>query len=77
MTVKMSAKGWIVIPASLRKKYNLEPGADINVVDYGGVLSIVPVFKDPIKDGAGLLKGTDSLTEAIVEEHRQELERES
>ena len=77
MTVKMSTKGWIVIPAALRKKYGLEPGADLHVVDYGGVLSIIPVSEDPIKTGAGMLKDTDSLTEAIVEEHRQERERES
>jgi AbrB family looped-hinge helix DNA binding protein len=77
MTVKMSTKGWIVIPAALRKKYGLEPGADLHVVDYGGVLSIIPVSEDPIKTGAGMLKDTDSLTEAIVEEHRRERERES
>ena len=44
-------------------------------MDYGGVLSIVPAFEDPINAGAGMLKGGDSLTQAVVEEHRQELER--
>jgi hypothetical protein len=38
------------------------------------VLELVPVFKDPIKEGAGILKGGDSLTRLIVEEHRHELE---
>lgn len=77
MTVKMSTKGWIVIPAALRKKYDLQPGDNLHVVDYGGVLSIIPISEDPIKTGAGMLKDTDSLTEAIVEEHRQERESES
>lgn len=77
MTVKMSSKGWIVIPAALRKKYNLQPGDHLHVVDYGGVLSIIPISDDPIKTGAGVLKDSDSLTEAIVEEHRQERESES
>jgi len=77
MTVKMSTKGWIVIPAALRKKYDLKPGDDLQVVDYGGVLSIIPISENPIKTGAGILKDRDSLTEAIVEEHRQERERES
>lgn len=76
MNVKLSQKGWIVIPAALRKKYGLEPGTNVQVVDYGGVLSIIPVDDDPIKTGAGMLKGSDSLSEAIVEEHRQERERE-
>jgi AbrB family looped-hinge helix DNA binding protein len=77
MIVKLSQKGWIVIPAALRKKYDLEPGAELQVVDYGGVLSIIPSVENPIKEGSGILKGADSLTEAMVEEHRQERERES
>jgi AbrB family looped-hinge helix DNA binding protein len=76
MAIKLSQKGWLVIPAELRKKYGLKPGAQVSVVDYGGVLAIVPVFKDPIKQGAGMLKDKDSLTQAIVEEHRQERQRE-
>jgi AbrB family looped-hinge helix DNA binding protein len=76
-TLTISNKGWVVIPAELRKKYHLTPGTEVAVVDYGGVLSLVPASKNPIKDGAGMLKGADSLTEAIVEEHRQERERES
>ena len=76
MNVKLSQKGWIVIPAEMRKKYRLEPGANLQVVDYGGMLAIVPAFKHPIRDGAGILKGDSSLTNLIVEEHRQERERE-
>lgn len=77
MQVKLSQKGWIVIPAALRKKHNLKPGANLQVVDYGGVLSIIPTLENPIEDGASILKGSDSLTKAIIEEHRQELKRES
>lgn len=72
MKVKLSQKGRIVIPETLRKKHGLKPGADLRVVDYGGVLSIVPVLYNPIQEGAGMLKGDDSLTEAIIKEHRQE-----
>ena len=77
MNVRLSQKGWAVIPAALRKKYGLKPGANLQVVDYGGVLAIVPAFKNPVRDGAGMLKGGESLTQAIVEEHRKERERES
>jgi len=75
MNVKLSQKGWVVIPASMRAKYGLKPGADLQVVDYGGVLAIVPAHKDPVKQGAGMLKGDDSLTKMIVEEHRRDLKR--
>jgi len=75
MNVRLSSKGWVVIPAAMREKYGLKPGSDVQVVDYGGVLSLVPALKDPIQAGAGMLKGGESLTQAIVEEHRQERER--
>jgi AbrB family looped-hinge helix DNA binding protein len=74
MNVKLSQKGWVVIPASMRKKYGLKPGANLQIVDYGGVLAIVPVFNDPVKQGADVLKGDDSLTQMVVEEHQRELE---
>ena len=77
MNVKLSQKGWVVIPAAMRKKYGLNPGANLQVVDYGGVLAIVPAFKHPVRDGAGMLKGGESLTRAGVKEHRKERERES
>jgi AbrB family looped-hinge helix DNA binding protein len=75
MNVKLSQKGWVVIPAPLREKYGLKPGANLQVVDYGGVLAIVPAFKDPVKQGAGMLKGNDSLTQAVVEEHKRDIKR--
>ena len=77
MHVKLSQKGWVVIPAELRKKYDLKPGANLQVIDYGGVLAIVPAFTDAVKEGAGILKGDDSLTQAIIDEHRMERQRES
>ncbi len=64
----ISTKGWVVIPAPLREKYNLKPGGQVNVVDYGGVLSLLPVFDDPVAQTAGMLKGRKSLTRALVTE---------
>jgi AbrB family looped-hinge helix DNA binding protein len=72
VNVRLSHKGWVVIPARLREKYGLKPGAILQVVDYGGVMALVPGFKDPVKEGAGILKGDDSLTQAVIEEHRLE-----
>jgi len=77
MNVKLSQKGWIVIPAAMREKYGLKPGANLQVVDYGGLLAIVPALKNPVKDGAGMLKGGESLTQTVLEEHRKERARES
>ncbi len=75
-TLTISNKGWVVIPAELRKKYNLLPGTQVVIVDYGGVLSILPAFKDPIEQGRGFLKDMPSLTEDLLKEHAKERARE-
>jgi AbrB family looped-hinge helix DNA binding protein len=77
MTLKISNKGWVVIPAELRKKYDLQPGKAVQIVDYGGVLAIVPALDDPIREAAGMLAHSGrSLTEALLEEHRRERDNE-
>ncbi len=66
-TPPISPKGRVVIPAALRKKYHLHPGQAVQVVDYGGVLALVPAADDPIRHSAGLLHAAnDSLTEALL-----------
>src|SRR2546422_6780004 len=75
MSVTVSEKGWVVIPADLRKKYNLHPGAEVSVVDYGGVLALVPAMARPVRQAAGMLKGRPSLTRALLTEHRRERAR--
>lgn len=75
MNITVSEKGWVVIPAELRKKYNLRPGTEVQVVDYGGVLALVPKFDDPIRQSAGILKGRKSLTAALLAEHKKEKAR--
>ena len=75
MPVTVSEKGWVVIPAELRKKYNLRPGTEVSVVDYGGVLALVPAMTKPVRQAAGMLKGRTSLTRALLGEHRKERAR--
>ncbi|MGH9320083.1 MAG: AbrB/MazE/SpoVT family DNA-binding domain-containing protein [Vicinamibacteria bacterium] len=74
-TVKVSAKGWVVIPASLREKYRIEPGHHLRIVDYGGVLSLVPALNEPARDARGALRGRKSLTRSLLRERRSERKR--
>ncbi len=81
-TVKVSQKGWIVIPKEIRERYGIHPGTRVAVVDYGGGISLVPLPDDPIEAAQGFLRdfrqeeGTTSLTEELLQERRQEYERE-
>ncbi|MEW6717625.1 MAG: AbrB/MazE/SpoVT family DNA-binding domain-containing protein [Chloroflexota bacterium] len=76
MTLRISSKGWVVIPAELRKKYHLTPGKEVLIVDYGGVLSIVPAMQDAVKQGRGLLRDLPGLTNDLLEERAEERARE-
>jgi AbrB family looped-hinge helix DNA binding protein len=72
----VSTKGWVVIPKVYRQKYNLRPGARVQIVDYGGGLSIVPLSDDPIESLHGLLAGGPSLTGDLLAERQKEKEKE-
>jgi AbrB family looped-hinge helix DNA binding protein len=71
-TVKTLAKGQIVIPAAIRKKYHIEPGTEIQVMEYGGIIYLIPPVEDPIKAACGLLPSTPSLSEKLLREREGE-----
>ena len=82
-TVKISQKGWVVIPAELRRKYGWKPGDRIQIVEYAGFISLHPVLKNPVEEGMGILKSapngrrrslTKALEQARAEERRREKE---
>ena len=74
-TSTLSEKGWVVIPQDLRRRYGLKKGDRVHVIDYGGVISIVPAVETPIKDSQGMLKGKTSLVKELVNSRRQDAER--
>lgn len=75
-TVKVSAKGWIVIPKKIRERHGIRKGDRVHVIDFGGRISIIPAAKgDPIERGYGMFKDGPSSTEALLRDHREEIER--
>lgn len=70
----LSNKGWVVIPNSIRKRYGLKRGDQVNIIDYGDVISIIPLSADPVKESAGLLKGGPSLTKDLIEQRKRDKE---
>lgn len=76
-TVTVSAKGWVVIPAEYRRKYDVQAGSAVEVVDFGGGLSLVPLLKHPVREAQGLLKRGKRLTGALLSERAKERQREA
>jgi len=74
-TGTISAKGWVVIPQDLRRRYRLKRGDKVHFIDYGGVVAIVPVSLNPLQEAAGMLKGNGSLVQALLESRREDLSK--
>jgi len=73
-TVKTLSKGQIVIPAELRRRYNIEPGTELQIMEYGGIIYLIPPVEDPIATACGLLPPKPSLSERLLRERKGEFE---
>ena len=74
--VKTSSKGQIVIPAEIRKKLGIKPGQKVALRLVEDKAVIEPLPEDPIKALRGILKGKPSMTKALLNERKKEIERE-
>ena len=71
-TVKTLSKGQIVIPADMRKRYHIEAGTEIQIMEYGGIIYLIPPVEDPIKAACGVLPSKPSLSEKLIRERKGE-----
>jgi AbrB family looped-hinge helix DNA binding protein len=71
-SVKVLGKGQVVIPVSIRKKFNIQPGCEIQIFEYGNLIYLVPPSKDPVKEAIGCLPATPSLSEELLKERRKD-----
>ena len=72
---KISAKGWIVIPAALRRRYGLTPGTIVNVEDRNGEI-VITARQDAYKEARSMLPAEPSLTADLLAERARDRERE-
>lgn len=75
-TATVSTKGWVVIPKDLRDKLGIKRGSQVQIVEYGRVLALVPLPDDPVQALQGLLAEGPSLTEDLLAERARERGRE-
>jgi len=70
--VKTLAKGQIVIPVEIRRRYRIEPGTEMQIMEYGGIIYLIPPVEDPIKEACGVLPSKPSLSERLLKERKKE-----
>jgi len=66
----ISTKGQVVIPQELRDRYHLKPNSKAIWVDLGGVLLLVPRYKNAVKSSRGILSRSH-FTQAVLKQERK------
>lgn len=69
--VRASSKGQIVIPAQLRRKYKINKGTKLNVLDGDGEIILRPVLQDAVHQAKGLFRGGVSSLQELMRERRE------
>ncbi|MCX5808798.1 MAG: AbrB/MazE/SpoVT family DNA-binding domain-containing protein [Proteobacteria bacterium] len=73
--VKSTVKGQILIPATLRKKYQIERGTTLRIYEEDDRIVVEPLRQDPVVEGRGILKTQGRILKALLKERREEAER--
>lgn len=70
--VKTTAKGQVVIPIEVRKKYSIVKGTKVRIEEKNGEIVIKPLLTNPIKEAKGLFKAGNSALKALIEDRQGE-----
>ena len=74
MRTTLSERGQIAVPASIRQKFGLTAGQQMEWIEDGKAIHILPVPDNPVKHFRGRSSG--GLTRALLRYRRIERERE-
>jgi AbrB family looped-hinge helix DNA binding protein len=75
-TATVSAKGQIVIPSMIRRKYNIKKGVKLYIEERGGELVLKPVTPEYIKKISGVLDTKGKLSKLLIKERLEDSKRE-
>jgi AbrB family looped-hinge helix DNA binding protein len=70
----VTAKGQIVIPAKLRRKFGIEKGTQVCVYERDGEIAIKPITDDYLRNMAGMAGTKGKLLKALMEGKAKERE---
>jgi AbrB family looped-hinge helix DNA binding protein len=76
MTTKISAKGQLVIPKEVRKKFNIEPGTFFQIRIEKDNIVLIPMKKGPLDNLYGKFAGENILA-GLEREHADEISGEN
>ena len=68
---KISSRGWVVIPAALRRRYGLTPGTVVRFEEVDGKL-VISRLEPSFREARGLLPAHPSLTKELLAERAKD-----
>ena len=70
MKIRANAKGQIIIPAILRRKYRIKEGTRIVITDNEDSIILKPITEEYLKKLQGSLRGKGALKVLVDERHK-------
>ena len=70
----VTAKGQIVIPVKLRRKFGIKKGTQVYVYERDGAIAIKPITDDYLRNMAGMAGTKGKLLKALMEGKAKERE---
>jgi AbrB family looped-hinge helix DNA binding protein len=74
-TTIVTAKGQIVIPSKIRRKFNIEQGTKLYIEERGDELVLKPVTPDYVEKISGVLDTGGKLSKTLLRERAVEKNR--
>ena len=75
----VTSKGQLVIPAKIRRKFNIKKGTRVNFIEDNGRIVLQPVTREYIQSFVGVFKlkpGEKSATQELLDDRAEEKRRE-
>jgi AbrB family looped-hinge helix DNA binding protein len=73
METHVTAKGQVVIPVALRRKYGITAGTKVHIYEENDRIILQPVTRETIRKVRGMFKGAGAL-KALVADRKREKE---
>lgn len=70
MESTVTVRGQTVIPAAIRKRYNIKPKTKLEWIDDGHTITVLPIPQDSIKALKGKFKDAD-LLKALLKSRKE------
>jgi AbrB family looped-hinge helix DNA binding protein len=77
MKTTVSTRGQVSIPAKLRKKFLIEPETQVEWIEEGNAIKMIPLPKDPIKAFRGAGRGRYTSEKLLRDRKRERWEEDA